>query len=120
MIALVEFDRVIKKEIYESLKDVYDFGKTTDRIANKYGELIPLDEDDYFKDELVKVDDEDGGWHYVLKTDMNKTIASYHVEDRAEGDYIAIKKTQHVADLKELYKTCRKAQVKILEVARIE
>ena len=120
MIALVEFDEAIQRDVYEKLKEIYDFGEVTDRVyKDYYGKLLSMPKDEYFKDEVEKIED-DKGYYYVLKTDNNKTINSYEIQERAEGDWIGITNTKHVADLKELYTACRKAQVKILEVARID
>ena len=120
MIALVEFDEALKKGVYEKLKGIYDFGEVTDRVYQDYhSNLLPLPKDEYFEDEVEKIQD-DVDFHYVLKTDNNKTVESYHIQKRVEGDWVGITNTKHVADLKELYTACRKAQVKILEVARIE
>lgn len=120
MIALVEFDGAIKKDVYEKLKGIYDFGEVTDRVYKDcHYRILPLSIDEYFEDEVEKVQDA-VGHHYVLKTDNNKTIESYRIQKRIEGDWVGITNTKHVADLKELYTACRKAQVKILEVARLD
>lgn len=121
MIALVEFDEAINKDVYEKLKGIYDFGEVTDRVYKDYNdELKPMEKYVYFKDEVEKVTDEDGQFHFVLKTDKEKIIESYSLRDRAQGDWIGITNTKHVVDLQELYTACRKAQVKILEVARLD
>lgn len=121
MIALVEFDEAINKDVYEKIKELYDFGEVTDRVFKDYtGELKPMEKDEYFKDEVEKVEDEDGKFHFVLKTDKEKIIESYYLKDRAKGDWIGITNTKHIVDLKELYTACRKVQVRILEVARID
>ena len=120
MIALVEFDGAIKKNVYEKLKGIYDFGEVTDRVYKGYNdELLSMPKDEYFKDEVEKIED-DKGYYYVLKSDHNKRISSYEMHERVEGDWVGITNTKHVADLKELYTACRKAQVKILEVARLD
>lgn len=121
MIALVEFDNAINKDVYEKLKGIYDFGEVTDRVYKDYnGKLKPMEKGEYFKDEVEKVEDEYGDSHYVLKTNKDKFIESFYLKDRVDGDWIGITNTKHVVDLKELYKACRKAQVRILEVARID
>ena len=121
MIALVEFDETIKKDVYEKIKELYDFGEVTDRVFKDYnGKLKPMEKGEYFKDEVEKVEDENGEFHFVLKTDKEKTIESYYLRDRANGDWIGITNTKHVVDLKELYTACRKVQVRILEIARID
>lgn len=121
MIALVEFDEAINKNVYEKLKELYDFGEVTDRVYKDYnGKLKPMEQNEYFKDEVEKVEDEDGEVHFVLKADKEKTIESYYLKDRAKGDWIGISNTKHVVDLKELYTACRTVQVRILEVARID
>lgn len=121
MIALVEFDEALKKDIYEKLKGIYDFGEVTDRVYKDYNcKLKPMGQGDYFKDEVEQVEDEYGDSHYVLKTNKEKTIESYYIKDRVDGDWIGITNTKHVVDLKELYTACRKVQVRILEVARID
>ena len=121
MIALVEFDKALSKDVYEKLKELYDFGEVTDRVYKDYNDKIkPMETCVYFKDEVEKVEDEYGDSHYVLKTNKEKTIESFYLKDRVDGDWIGITNTKHVVDLKELYKACRKAQVRILEVARID
>ena len=121
MIALVEFDEAINKDVYEKLKELYDFGEVTDRVFKDYNcKLKPMEQNEYFKDEVEKVEDEYGDSHFVLKANKEKTIESYYLRDRAQGDWIGITNTKHVVDLKELYTACRKAQVRILEVARID
>lgn len=121
MIALVEFDEAINKDVYEKLKGIYDFGEVTDRVFKDYNcKLKPMEQNEYFKDEVEKVEDECGDSHFVLKTNKEKVIESYYLRDRAKGDWIGITNIKHVVDLKELYKACRKAQVRILEVARID
>lgn len=121
MIVLVEFDEAINKDVYEKLKELYDFGEVTDRVFKDYNcKLKPMEQNEYFKDEVEKVEDEDGDSHFILKTDKEKTIESYYLRDRAKGDWIGITNTKHVVDLKELYKACRKVQVRILEVARMD
>ena len=121
MIALVEFDEAINKDVYEKLKGIYDFGKVTDRVYKDYNDkLKSMEKYEYFKDEVEKVEDEDGEFHFVLKTNKEKTIESYYLKDRVDGDWIGITNIKHVVDLKELYTACRKAQVRILEVARID
>ena len=121
MIALVEFDGAIKKNVYEKLKGIYDFGEVTDRVYKEYNDkLKPMEKYEYFKDEVEQVENEYGDSHFVLKTNKEKTIESFYLRDRVDGDWIGITNTKHVADLKELYTACRKAQVKILEVARLD
>lgn len=121
MIALVEFDEAINKDVYEKLKELYNFGEVTDRVYKDYnGKLKPMEQNEYFKDAVEKVEDEGGGFHFVLKNNKEKTVESYYIRDRAKGDWIGITNTKHVVDLKELYTACRKAQVRILEVARID
>lgn len=120
MIALVEFDKALNKDVYEKLKDLYDFGETTDRVYNNYNdELEAMQEGVYFRDE-VELIGEGEDKYYVLKSDHDKTVESWCIKERVKGDWIGITERKHVVDLKELYKACRKAQVRILEVARID
>lgn len=121
MIALVEFDEAINKDVYEKLKGIYDFGEVTDRVYKDYNcKLKPMEQNEYFKNEVEKVEDEYGDSHFVLKANKEKVIESYYLRDRAKGDWIGISNTKHIVDLKELYTACRKAQVRILEVARLD
>ena len=121
MIALVEFDKALSKDVYEKLKDLYDFGETTDRVyKNYYDEIESLPFDLYFKDEVELIGEDECKQKYVLKSDHDKTVESWCIKERVKGDWIGITERKHVVDLKELYKACRKAQVRILEVARID
>ena len=53
MIALVEFDGAINKDVYEKLKGLYDFGEVTDRVYKDYNcKLKPMEQNEYFKDEV--------------------------------------------------------------------
>ena len=120
MIALVEFDEALKKDVYEKLKGLYDFGEVTDRVFKDYNcKLKPMGQGEYFKDE-VEIVGEDKDKHFVLKSDHDKTVEAWCIKERVKGDWVGITNTKHVTDLKELYTACRKVQVRILEVARID
>lgn len=120
MIALVEFDKAIQKDVYEKLKGIYDFGEVTDRVYNNYNdEPEAMQEGVYFRDE-VELIGEGEDKHYALKSNHDETVESWCIKERVKGDWIGITERKHIVDLKELYTACRKAQVKILEVARID
>ena len=101
MIALVEFDNAINKDVYEKLKGIYDFGEVTDRVYQDFnGKLKPMEKNEYFNDEVEEVSYEGGEFYFVLKNNKEKTIESYYLRDRVNGDWIGIKNTKHVVDLK--------------------
>ena len=121
MIALVEFDKVLNKDVYEKLKDLYEFGETTNRVCNNYNdELEAMQDGVYFRDEVELIGEDECKQKYVLKSDHDKTVESWCIKERVKGDWIGITERKHVVDLKELYTACRTAQVRIIEIARIE
>lgn len=117
MIAEIRLDSVIKKAVYEKLKDVLDLQPTDKRVGvGRYSsEAIEMPDGTYYLDELLEK--EDG---YYDKNDLEKKVESYAQFNRPLEQYIHIQNRNHLVDIQAISRQFPSLTYQVLRAVPIE